>query len=437
MEKIIPQLVNVNKYIEKIVEKIVEIPVIVEQIKEIVKENEKVIEVKNEYETVKEVERVVEKTVVMEKFKEVVRNINHIEKVLQVIDRYEQTPVEIIAHEERLVEVPYILEKIVEKIVVMPQIVEVLKYVHEVVETENLGVAVGVDVATHEQRYKLLTKDLKSSIGVLLVEIKKLRTQQPKLVGQIEIIERFLLELEQHILTPRIVEVTKEKIVEKIVEKDNIVKVPTQDERSIKMELTLSMLVEQLIMELKNVKKANPNVQFNLDDDVKLIFFSELESSSRSVGDDFNMKMKQFSDSIYRKFESLGHWSYDHQLMLNSFLQERFLMANLVKNANVEIEKTKSIQMKREEALKDTQSQLQVLEGTLSKFRSLDIEGISIEQQSLIANIFTQFDQYKQTGVQEPIRELYELEITDQRIQSLIREKDSEIYKLRDRIFSI
>jgi len=66
-----------------------------------------------------------------------------------------------------------------------------------------------------------------------------------------------------------------------------------------------------------------------------LIFFSELESASRSVGDDFNLKLKQFSDSVYRKFESLGPWSYDHQLMLNSFLQERFLMANLVKNANL------------------------------------------------------------------------------------------------------
>jgi len=41
--------------------------------------------------------------------------------------------------------------------------------------------------------------------------------------------------LEQFILFPRIVEVAKEKIVERIVEKDNIVRIPTQDERSIKM----------------------------------------------------------------------------------------------------------------------------------------------------------------------------------------------------------
>lgn len=49
------------------------------------------------------------------------------------------------------------MEKIVEKIVVMPQIVEVLKYVHEVCESEELGIAVGVDVAEHEQKYRSLS----------------------------------------------------------------------------------------------------------------------------------------------------------------------------------------------------------------------------------------------------------------------------------------
>lgn len=96
--------------------------------------------------------------------------------------------------EEKLVEVPYILEKIVEKIVVMPQIVEVLKYVHEVTEKEELGVAVGVDVATHEQRLKILTKDLKVNFDVLLVELRKLKAN-PALKGQIELIEKFLVEL--------------------------------------------------------------------------------------------------------------------------------------------------------------------------------------------------------------------------------------------------
>lgn len=76
----------------------------------------------------------------------------------------------------------------------MPQIVEVLKYIHEVVETDTLGVAVGVDVATHEQRYKLLSRDLKGNLDILLVEIRKLKTNNPALKVQIEIIEKFLAE---------------------------------------------------------------------------------------------------------------------------------------------------------------------------------------------------------------------------------------------------
>jgi hypothetical protein len=73
-----------------------------------------------------------------------------------------------------------------------------------------------------------------------------------------------LAELEQFILFPRIVQVPKEVVVEKIVEKDRIVQLPTQDERSIKMELTLSLLVEKLILELKKIKKTNPSLNLDL-----------------------------------------------------------------------------------------------------------------------------------------------------------------------------
>jgi len=38
------------------------------------------------------------------------------------------------------------LEKIVERIVIMPQVVEVLKYVHEIAETQDLGIALGIDI---------------------------------------------------------------------------------------------------------------------------------------------------------------------------------------------------------------------------------------------------------------------------------------------------
>jgi len=137
----------------------------------------------------------------------------------------------------------------------MPQIVEILKYVHEVVEEESLGVAVGVDVASHEQKYKLLVKDIKIQIDILLVDLRKMKGNNPNLRAQIELIEGFITQLDQFILFPRIVEVPKivEKIVE--VEKERIVHLPKQDERSLKMELSLSLLVEKLILELKRIKQ--------------------------------------------------------------------------------------------------------------------------------------------------------------------------------------
>ena len=137
----------------------------------------------------------------------------------------------------------------------MPQIVEVLKYVHEITEKEELGVAVGVDVATHEQRLKILSKDIKVNFDLLLVELRKLIKSNPALRILIETIERFLAQFEEFILYPKIFQIPREKVVEKIVEKDRVVSLPTQDERSIKMELTLSLLVEKLIIEMKRLRK--------------------------------------------------------------------------------------------------------------------------------------------------------------------------------------
>lgn len=163
----------------------------------------------------------------------------------------------------------------------MPQIVEVLKYVHEVSEVNTLGVAMDVDAATYEQKYMLLVKDIRGQMEGLLVELRRLRGTNPALRVQIETIEGFLAQLDKFILAPRIVEVPK--VVEKVVEKDRIVQVPKQDERSLKMELSLSLLVEKLILELKRIKKENPRIALDLEDDVRLIFFAELDGPSQGL----------------------------------------------------------------------------------------------------------------------------------------------------------
>jgi hypothetical protein len=235
-----------------------------------------------------------------------------------------------------------------------------------------------------------LTANLKTNIGVLLAEIRKMRNTSPALGVQIEIIERFLAELEQFILFPRIVQVPKEVIVEKIVEKDRIVQLPTQDQRSIKMELTLSLLVEKLILELKKIKKTNPSLNLDLEDDIKMIFFSELDSYPKGVDENFNRRLKEFSDSIYRKFESLGNWSLEHQLMLNTFLQERFMMANLVKNANTEIEKVRSIELGQEERIRLLESEFGGIREMVMQLRGTR-GGESLEINGLVEGILGRF----------------------------------------------
>jgi len=66
----------------------------------------------------------------------------------------------------------------------------------------------------------------------LLVELRKLKVQTPALKIQIEIIETFLIELDKIIQYPRFIQVEKEKIVEKEI--DRPVLVPTKDSNAIR-----------------------------------------------------------------------------------------------------------------------------------------------------------------------------------------------------------
>jgi hypothetical protein len=99
------------------------------------------------------------------------------------------------------------LEKIVEKIVIMPQVVEVLKYVHEIVEEQTLGVAVGVDISIQEARYKELYTQIRVHFETVLIELRKIRVNNPAIKIQIDIIEAFLVELEKMMQFQRIVQV--------------------------------------------------------------------------------------------------------------------------------------------------------------------------------------------------------------------------------------
>jgi hypothetical protein len=51
-----------------------------------------------------------------------------------------------------------------------------------------LGVSVTGDVATHEQKYKVLSKNLRVQLDTLLNEIRKMKSSNPAMKGQVEVI---------------------------------------------------------------------------------------------------------------------------------------------------------------------------------------------------------------------------------------------------------
>ncbi len=329
-----PVVVKVNQVIEAIREKIVEIPVIQQEIVQVPIMEEKIVAIEKLATEIREV--IVYKDKIVEKDNLILKTDvrNQIENKLQIVDRFEQRIVPVHSTVEKIVEVPHILEKIVEKIVIMPQVVEVLKYVHEIVEEETLGVAVGVDVTIQEARYKELYGQIRLHFETVLVELRKLRVSNPAIKIQIDIIEAFLIELEKIMKFQRIVQVEKERIVEKEV---NVpVLVPTRDSASIKSDLSMTILVEKLINELRRIKSENKNVDLKLDEEIQLIFFTELFGGNVDLREEISSQLKSYRETAYTKLYSLGKsWSTDHEIMFNTILQERFAMANMVKHANL------------------------------------------------------------------------------------------------------
>lgn len=60
----------------------------------------------------------------------------------------------------------------------MPQIVQVLKYIHEVCEAEDAGVAVDVDVGTHEAKYKQLSRNVEKHLDSVLRQLRMMKIDQ-------------------------------------------------------------------------------------------------------------------------------------------------------------------------------------------------------------------------------------------------------------------
>jgi hypothetical protein len=407
---------------------------------------EKIVAVQSNNTQVKEVVVNRDKIVEVEKLITKTDTQNYIQDQIKTIDRFEDRSIPVFSTVEKIVEVPHILEKIVEKIVIMPQVVEVLKYVHEIVEEGDLGVAVGVDVSIQEARYKELYGTLKVRFEGLLTELRRLRTQNPNLKATIDIIEKFLLEFDRLAQFQRIVQVNRDKIVE--VDRNVPVLVPTRDALSIRTDLANALLIEKLVLELRRLRKENPGLRFNLDEDVQLIFFSELGSNlPGNLTEEVNAQLKSYTDSMWRKFTTIGgQWTTDHELMLATILQERFTLANLIKQANLEIEKSRAIADKRLEGLRKYKLATNTFE---QKYKSLEGElnrNLGGGNVVVFSKLFGDFNNFLNSEIrtihyeEEPIAILGEITGSDGnflRLESVLRERDAENRLLREKLLAI
>lgn len=215
----------------------------------------------------------------------------------------------------------------------MPQIVEVIKYVHEIVEQESLGVAIGVDIQTQEIRYKELYGNIKPRYEAILVELRKLKTNNPGLKVQIDLLEGFLVELNKLVAFPRIVQVEKEKIVE--VDRNVPILVPKLDIEAERFQITLGAIISKLLGELLRIKEKNPNINLNIDAEILRIFSDQFKEK----GGLLNIGGGRITDNlkkIYAYYDNFlgnlggSNLSKEQEMIYLAALEERLLVATLV-----------------------------------------------------------------------------------------------------------
>lgn len=327
------------------------VSVINEVIKEIKVDKEKIVAIVSEVPQIHQIEVFRDKIIEVLKMVEVNQINNVFTKELQIVDRLERTDVPVFSTVEKFIEIPQMNEKLVERIVIMPQVVEVLKYVHEIAESSSALGLLAPDQAALEGKLRDLASKVTGQSEQVLTELRKLKGAQPNLRGVVDKLEGYLVDLNRLTSSQRILTVPTEKIVDRVV--NHPVLVPTQDSNSLRNELALSLLVEKLILELKRIKKEQPGLKFSLDEDILLMFFGDLGGQFGNINADLQSSLRKFNDTMGVKFNALGsNWSNSHELMLSTILQERFVLGNLIKSANEEVEKVKGLADRRQEALR-------------------------------------------------------------------------------------
>jgi hypothetical protein len=145
----------------------------------------------------------------------------------------------------------------------------------------------------------------------------------------------------------------------------------------------------------------------------------------------------------------MGGWSKDHQLMLKSFLEERFVLANIVKSANEEIKSTRRqneelvtqnarVNAVMEMFFKALLENKEIMPGILDVLgRDRNENGLAMAYSLLIRRFDEVIDKYNayQKEDFEPTRYLGR-KFIEELIVSELREKEKEVELLREKLRS-
>lgn len=168
------------------------------------------------------------------------------------------------------------------------------------------------------------------------------------------------------------------------------------------------------------------------------------------MNEELSKQLISYKETAFSKLYSLGKsWSNDHEVMFNTVIQERFDMANMVKHANLEIEKSKAISEQRLEGYRILKQATDVFQAKIGTFENefsvlmknfrgdIQVEG---ELKSLFSNLSSikgiLKDDVRKIYIEEPLSILGDIHGTDGnylRLQSAFREIERENQVLREK----
>ena len=214
VEKIVHVPVEVVKVVDNIVEKLVEVPTISEKVVEVPTVKEKIVQTKVEVPKIVEVEKIVNNVVVNTEVVTVEVPVHHTipeyKEIVQIVEK--AVPVERIV--EKIVEVPVVIEKIVEKVVEVAKVVEVEVVREKIIAQKVVEVVGETQVAVREiiKEVPVYIEKLVpvETVSTNFVEVTKV-IEKPVPVRSVETVIK-----EVEVIREKLVPVVQVKEVEKI-----------------------------------------------------------------------------------------------------------------------------------------------------------------------------------------------------------------------------